>query len=77
MDESDLGFSYRQSKSGDVSIDRQGRSVTTLRGKAAIDFIDEVEGLEHSEQQQLMARVTGNYKRGNERLASEHPRNRR
>ncbi|TAG78341.1 MAG: hypothetical protein EAZ21_12955 [Betaproteobacteria bacterium] len=77
MNESDLGFSNRQSKNGDVSIDRQGRSVTTLRGKAAIDFIDEVEGLEHSEQQQLMARVTGNYKCGNERLASEHPRNKR
>jgi hypothetical protein len=25
----------------------------------------------------LMARLTGNYKRGNERTASEHPRNRR
>jgi hypothetical protein len=77
MNESDLGFSYRQSKNGDVSIDRQWRSVTTLRGKAAIDFIDEVEGLERNEQQQLMARATGNYKRGNERLASEHPRNKR
>lgn len=77
MDESDLGFFFRQSKNGDVSIERAGRSVTTLRGKAAIDFIDEVEGLDVSEQQQLMARVTGNYKRGNERLASEHPRNQR
>jgi hypothetical protein len=75
MDEGDLGFSYRQSKNGDVSIDRRGRSVTTLRGKAAIDFIDEVEGLESNEQQQLMARATGNYKRGNERLALQHPRN--
>jgi hypothetical protein len=24
-----------------------------------------------------MARITGNYKRGNERLAGQHPRNRR
>jgi hypothetical protein len=73
----DLGFSYRRSKNGDVSIEREGSSVTTLRGKAAIDFIDEVESLDFSEQQQLMARVTGNYKRGNERLASAHPRNKR
>ncbi|MBK6594951.1 MAG: hypothetical protein IPG23_20820 [Burkholderiales bacterium] len=29
------------------------------------------------EAQQLMARVTGNYKHGNERTASSHPRNRR
>lgn len=28
------------------------------------------------DEQQLMARVTGNYKRGNERVAREHPRNR-
>ena len=28
------------------------------------------------EGQQLMARVTGNYKRGNERVARQHPRNR-
>ena len=27
--------------------------------------------------QPLMARITGNYKHGNERLAGEHPRNRR
>jgi hypothetical protein len=27
--------------------------------------------------QQVMARLTGNYKRGNERKAAEHPRNRR
>jgi hypothetical protein len=26
--------------------------------------------------QELMARLTGNYKRGNERLARQHPRNR-
>lgn len=77
MHESDLGFSYCQNKNGDVSIERQGRSVTTLRARAALDFIDEIEGLDTSEQQQLMARVTGNYKRGNERLASEHPRNQR
>jgi hypothetical protein len=77
MNESDLGFSYRRNKNGEVSIERQGRSVTTLRARAALDFIDEVEGLATSEQQQLMARVTGNYKRSNERLASEHPRNQR
>jgi hypothetical protein len=27
--------------------------------------------------QPLMARLTGNYKHGNERLASDHPRNKR
>ncbi len=32
---------------------------------------------EFAEQQQAMARLTGNYKRGNERTAKNHPRNRR
>ena len=30
-----------------------------------------------AEQQQLVARLTGNYKRGNERTAAQHQRNRR
>jgi hypothetical protein len=37
----------------------------------------EVVSASPEEAQQLMARVTGNFKRGNERLAAGHPRNRR
>lgn len=70
----DLGFTCRRWKNGDVVISRHGRVVTTLRGDAATDFLSEVGA---GDAQQLMARVTGNYKRGNERLASQHPRNRR
>ena len=46
-----------------------------MRGRAASDFLSEVEGADGAAQQQLMARLTGNFKRGNERLASGHPRN--
>jgi hypothetical protein len=73
----DLGFSYRARKSGEVELLRHGKAVTTLRGDAAADFLSEVAGASEEEAQQLMARLTGNYKRGNERLASQHPRNRR
>jgi hypothetical protein len=72
----DLGFSYRAAKSGEATIRRNGKSVTTLRGFAAKEFLSEIEGLSYNEQQQLMARYTGNYKRGNERTAKNHPRNR-
>lgn len=68
-------FSYALRRNGDVEIRRDGRVVTILRGDAAADFTAAV----HSpgcDEQQLMARVTGNYKRGNERLAKGHPRNR-
>ena len=63
----DLGFSFREWKSGDVVISHHGKIVTTLRSEKAISFIDNVQSASFTEQQQLMARLTGNYKRGNER----------
>jgi hypothetical protein len=75
-DRDDLGFSYRASKRGEVFVHHRGRLATTLRGAAAADFLLEVDGASADEQQQIMARVTGNYRRGNERLAKNHPRNR-
>jgi hypothetical protein len=74
---SDLGFTYNARKSGDVEIHHHGRLAATLRGTKAADFLDEMNGCDAASAQQLMARLTGNYKRGNERKASEHPRNRR
>ena len=75
----DLGFSYRASERGEVRIRRGGRVVTTLRGAAAREFLAEAEaaGTTQAEVQALCARVTGNYRRGNERVARNHPRNRR
>jgi hypothetical protein len=75
-DDGDLGFSYRATKRGEVFVHHRGRLATTLRGTAAADFLSEVDGADAAEQQQIMARVTGNYRRGNERLAKNHPRNR-
>lgn len=57
----------------DVVISHHGRRATTLRGARAQRFlanaIDE-------DPQEMMARLTGNYRRGNERTANNHPRNR-
>jgi hypothetical protein len=66
------GFDYAVRRNGDVVISHRGRRATVLRGGRAGEFIDEVEG---GDAQQVMARWTGNYKRGNERAAREHPRN--
>ena len=68
-------FSYRTSV-GEVAIRRGGRVVTTLRGRAADEFLARVASATPEELQLAMARVTGNYRRGNERAASVHPRNR-
>ena len=67
------GFEWTERKNGDVEIRHHGQAATVLRGRAAAEFLDEVET---SDPQELMARLTGNYKRGNERRARNHPRNR-
>ena len=72
----DLGFSFRTTKGGDVTILRSRAVVTVLRDEAARHFLAEMSSASFSHQQQAMARSTGNYKRGNERVAANHPRNR-
>ena len=73
----DLGFSFRQLKSGEVEVLHHGRRASVLRGRDAQAFLAKVESASVTEAQQHMARVTGNYRRGNERLASHHQRNHR
>jgi hypothetical protein len=73
----DLGFRFRAKSKTEVQITRDGKMVTVLRATSAIDFLAEADGASESDQQQMMARVTGNYKRGNERAAANHPRNRK
>lgn len=67
------GFAFT-TRGDEVRISHHGRHATTLRGRAAAEFLDEVAD---GDPQLLMARVTGNYRRGNERTARSHPRNAR
>lgn len=76
MDEADLGFTFRQSKNGRVVISHHGRQATTLRSDKASDFMGDMRTMDFSSQQQEIARITGNYRHGNERVAKQHPRNR-
>jgi hypothetical protein len=66
------GFAFER-RGDEVVITHRGKPATTLRGDAAARFLEEVGD---SNGQDVMARVTGNYKRGNERAAKRHPRNR-
>jgi hypothetical protein len=68
------GFTYRLRKNGDVELLHHGRPAGVLRGGVAAQFMVDVE---NEDPQELMARLTGNYKHGNERTAKNHPRNRR
>lgn len=72
----DLGFTYRTRKDGDVEILHRGRPAATLRGRKAAGFVAQAGDQGSAAAQQLMARLTGNFKRGNERSAASHPRNR-
>lgn len=67
----DLGFSFRASGESAVRILRHGKEVTILRGEAARKFLAKAAGANEAAIQQLCARVTGNYKRGNEGAAGE------
>lgn len=73
----DLGFRYATRKSGDVVITHFGRVATTLRGRTARAFLAAVADGDARTAQGRMARLTGKDKRGNERVARQHPRQRR
>jgi hypothetical protein len=60
-------FAYRVTKDGRVLIDRGGRRVTVVAGAAAAALIAKLETADDASTQQLLARATGNYRRGNER----------
>jgi hypothetical protein len=63
----DNPFDWRTTKDGQLHVSRGGRVVTTLRGPAAAKLLGRLEHAGDEEAQHLLARATGNYKRGNER----------
>ena len=71
----DLGFTYKE-RNGEFQIFHHGRKAVKLRGIKANKFKEEIESSDFTTLQHIMARLTGNYKRGNERIAKNHPRNR-
>ena len=60
-------FGWQATKDGRVRISWRGRVVTTLAGDAAARFVRQAEGADEDAVQALLARATGNFKRGNER----------
>lgn len=65
-------FSYRVTKNNTVFIDYQGKQVKILNGKEAERFLEKIKSAndDEKEMQLILAKITGNFKRGNERLAS-------
>jgi hypothetical protein len=65
-------FSYRAAKDGRIMLYWYNKHIKTLAGAEANKFIKKIEGLEGKEAQLLMAKVTGNFKHGNERRNSNN-----
>jgi hypothetical protein len=60
-------FTYKTTKNKKVFISYEGKQVTTLTGKKAESFITKIQSAEGKKAQLIMAKVTGNFKRGNEK----------
>ncbi|WP_026690460.1 hypothetical protein [Alteribacter aurantiacus] len=60
-------FHFRVTKDNTVFLDYEGKQVKILKGKDADKFIRKMNAAENEKERQLiMAKVTGNFKRGNE-----------
>lgn len=64
-------FGYSVAKSGKVLITHHGKQVKILQGKAADKFVAVMDTASTLDAQRHMARITGQYKFGNERLARD------
>ena len=63
----DAPFSWRENREGKVFISWRGSQVMILKGQQATSFLRRIKTLNEAERQLAMAKVTGNFKRGNER----------
>lgn len=61
-------FTYRITKDKKVFISWNGKQVTILSGKKAEGFIAGIKDAEGKEAQLLMAKATGHFKHGNEKM---------
>lgn len=64
-------FRFRTSKDGKVFIYWTNRLVTTLSGHQARQFMERASQTDEKGIQMLMAKATGNFKRGNERTSEK------
>lgn len=61
-------FSYRVSKDNKVFLFWYGKQVKILKGKESEKFLARITEADFQESQLIMAKITGNFKRGNEKL---------
>ena len=67
MSLTDDPFDWRVTGDGSVRVSRGGREVVVVGGARGAKLAAQLESASDEHAQQLLARATGNYKRGNER----------
>ena len=70
----DEPFSYRATKSGLVQIAYEGKVVTTLSGRDSSRFLAKVSSADPLSVQLAMAKATGHFKNGSERVSKNRYR---
>ncbi|HDR7566043.1 ribonuclease HIII [Bacillus sp. RC145] len=64
----DMMFHYRVTKNNIVLIEYYGKQIVILKGNDAEKFLNKINRASNEKEKQLiMAKITGNFKRGNER----------
>ena len=72
----DQPFTCTVRKDGSIDVSHEGRSVMVVTGADAARLARKLAGARAEEVQMALAKITGNFKRGNERIAADHLRNR-
>ncbi len=65
----DEPFGYHATKNGLVQISYNGKIITTLSGRDSSRFLSKVESMDSKGAQLVMAKVTGHFKHGTERIS--------
>ncbi|MGN7454572.1 hypothetical protein ACTHPH_07140 [Paenibacillus pasadenensis] len=60
-------FTYKRTKNNGIFLYWNGKHVKTLAGKASDRFLSAIAGQDHKGTQLVMAKLTGNFKHGNEK----------
>ncbi len=60
-------FSYKITKDKKILLYWHGKQVSILRGKQSQRFIEKIKNADTKEEQLIMAKITGNFKHGNEK----------
>lgn len=67
----DQPFTYKEMKSGKIFIYYNGKQIMILSEKNSKKILRKLHGANEEQEQLILAKVTGNFKHGNERVVNK------